>query len=72
MDTWGGGGEPSSSDATGTSAVVKTSRPWRLAEEEGPGVTVRCPWHHGAMAATSRHWRSVDEEASDATASVVA
>jgi hypothetical protein len=34
------GGEPSSSDAVGTSVAAKTSRPLRLAEEEAPGVTV--------------------------------
>jgi hypothetical protein len=39
----GGGCEPSSTDAAGTSATVKTSRPWRSAEEEGPGATVQCP-----------------------------
>jgi hypothetical protein len=36
----GGGREPSSSDAAGTSAVAKTSRPWRSAEEEAPVATV--------------------------------
>jgi hypothetical protein len=61
-----GGGEPSSSDAAGTSATAKTSRPWRSTEEEGLEAMVQCPWHHGATTATSRPWRSAEEKAPDA------
>jgi hypothetical protein len=54
------------------STAVKTSRPRRSTEEEGPRATIRCPWHHGATSVTSRPWRSAEEEAPDAIVSVAA